>query len=218
MYNISTIKYLKKKIDSIDNRREFNVIDDIKNFFFETSNDIIEENIKKNDIYFDEQSNSIKLNENIKSITLKKYLTDELGFTLQKTGYSPKYSHYLKNDKLIFKIEFPGKGNIKPALDIGKGEYIFIFKGIKYIDKELLDDKTNSKKKLKLEFSNRENGSFTLEIKIPQNLIQVRNIHKPPIFYKELNENKEQTGIVIFEYEVDYIDELSIDNNNVIEI
>ena len=222
-YNDSTIKYLKKKIDTIDNRQYFNVIDDIEKFFIKTSNDIIEENIKNNDIYFDEQSNSIKLNnENIKSITLKKYLIDELGFTLQKNGYSPKYSQFLKGDKLIFKIEFPGKGRIVPEIRIGKGEYIFIFKGEKFIDKELNDDKTNStKKKLKLEYSNRESGNFNLEIKIPQNLIQVRNSHKLPRFYKEKNEKNEPNGIIVFEYEVDYIEESSnntIDNGNVFEI
>ena len=208
-YNKSTIKYLKKKIDSIDNRRVFNVIDDIQKFFIETSNDILEENIRENEIYFDEESNSIKLKDNINSITLKKYLIDELGFTLQKNGFFPKYSQYLKDDKLIFKIEFPGSGTIKPEMRIGKGEYIFIFKGEKYMDKELNDDKTKSiKKKLKLEYSNRESGSFTLEIKIPQNLIQVRNSHKPPRLYKEKNEKNELNGIVVFEYEVDYIDDI----------
>ena len=185
-YNETTLKYLKKKIDTTDNRKVFNVIDDIKNFFYETSNDIIEENIKKDDIYFDDKSNSIKLKDNINTITLKKYLIDELRFTLQKTGYSPKYSQYLKDNKLIFKIEFPGRGRILPDLDIGKGEYIFIFKGEKYIDKELMDDKTNSnKKKLKLEYSNRESGKFFLEIKIPQNLIQVRNMKDNQIFIEK---------------------------------
>jgi hypothetical protein len=220
-YNETTLKYLKKKIDTTDNRKVFNVIDDIKNFFLETSNDIIEENIKKDDIYFDEKSNSIKLKENINTITLKKYLIDELGFTLQKSGYSPKYSQYLKDNKLIFKIEFPGKGRIIPDLRIGKGDYIFIFSGEKYIDKELIDDKTNNnKKKLKLEYSNRENGSFYLEIKIPQHLIQVRNMKNKPKFYKEKNEKNEQNGIIVFEYEVDYIEESNntIENNNYFEI
>ena len=71
-----------------------------------------------------------------------------------------------------------------------------------------MDDKTNSnKKKLKLEYSNRENGNFILEIKIPQNFIQVRNIKERPKFYKEKNEKNEQNGIIVFEYEVDYIEE-----------
>ena len=167
----------------------------------------MEENIRENKIYFDEESNSIKLKDNIKSITLKKYLIDELGFTLQKNGFFPKYSQFLKDDKLIFKIEFPGNGTIKPEIKIGKGEYIFIFKGEKYMDKELNDDKTKSiKKKLKLEYSNRESGNFILEIKIPQNLIQVRN--KPPKFYKEKNEKNEANGIIVFEYEVDYIEDI----------
>ena len=84
-----------------------------------------------------------------------------------------------------------------------------------------MDDKTNSnKKKLKLEYSNRESGNFFLEIKIPQNLIQVRNMKQRPKFYREKNENNEQTGIVVFEYEVDYIDESNnkIENNNYFEI
>ena len=220
-YNETTLKYLKKKIDTIDNRKLFNVIDDIKNFFYETSNDIIEENIKQDEIYFEKESDSIKLKENINTITLKKYLIDELGFTLQKTGYSPKYSQYFKDNKLIFKIEFPGSGKILPDLNIGKGEYIFIFKGEKYIDKELMDDKINSnKKKLKLEYSNRESGNFFLEIKIPQNLIQVRNMKQRPKFHREINEKNEQTGIIVFEYEVDYIEESNnkIENNNYFEI
>ena len=220
-YNQTTLKYLKKKIDTIDNRKLFNVIDDIKNFFYETSNDIIEENIKKDEIYFDEKSESIKLKKNINTITLKKYLIDELGFTLQKTGYSPKYSQYLKDNKLIFKIEFPGRGKIYPDLNIGKGDYIFIFRGEKFIDKELMDDKiNNNKKKLKLEYSNRESGNFTLEIIIPQNLIQVCNIKNKPKFYREKNEKNEPNGIIVFEYEVDYIEKPNntIENNNYFEI
>ena len=107
-----------------------------------------------------------------------------------------------------------------PDLRIGKGDYIFIFNGEKLIDKELIDDKTNSnKKKLKLEYSNRENGNFTLEIKIPQNLIQVRNMKSKPKIYKEKNEKNEQNGIIVFEYEVDYIEESNntIENNNYFE-
>jgi hypothetical protein len=207
-YNISTIKYLKKKIDSIDNRRFFNVIDDIQKFFIETSNDILEENIKKNQIYFDQKNNSIKLKENINSITLKKYFIDELGFTLQKNRYSPKYSQFLKGDKLIFKIEFPGNGRIKPDKRIENGDYIFIFNGEKYNDKELIDDKNNDKKKLKLEYSDREYGNFNLELKISQNLIQLRNYANPPKMYKEKNEKNELNGIVVFEYEVDYVDDI----------
>ena len=84
-----------------------------------------------------------------------------------------------------------------------------------------MDDKTNSnKKKLKLEYSNRESGNFTLEIKIPQNLIQVRNMNDRPKFYREINEKKEQTGIVVFEYEVDYIEKSNntIENNNYFDL
>jgi hypothetical protein len=208
-YNNSTIKYLKKKIDITDNRRSFKVIDEVMEFFLKTSNDIIEENIiDKDNIYFDENSCSIKL-KNIKTLTLKKYLIDELGFTLQKNRYSPKYSHYLKDNKLIFKIEFPGKGTIKqPSLEIGKGDYIFIFKGEKKNDQEIEDDNKNHEiKKLKILKTNREYGTFILEIKIPQNLIHVNNINEKPKFYKEINERKEQTGIIIFEYNVEYIGE-----------
>ena len=67
-------------------------------FIFKNSNEIIEENIiDKNNFYFDEKSCSIKL-KNINTITLQKYLIDELGFTLQKNRYTPKFSQYIKDN------------------------------------------------------------------------------------------------------------------------
>ena len=84
-----------------------------------------------------------------------------------------------------------------------------------------MDDKiNNNKKKLKLEYSNRESGNFILEIRIPENLIKVRNMKKKPKIYKEINEKNEQNGIIVFEYEVDYIEESNntIENNNYFEI
>ena len=45
-------------------------------------------------------------------------------------------------------------------------------------------------------------------------------MNEKPKFYKEKNEKNEQTGIIVFEYEVDYIEESNntIENNNYFEI
>ena len=185
-YNTTTISYLKKKI---------------------YSNELIEENLNKENIIFDQQKSSIKL-KNINQITLKKYLVDELDFNIQKDGYLPKFSYVVKDNKLVIKIELPGGGKIKPSLEITKGDYIFKFEGEKNGDLEIENDKKNNEKKIKLEFNNRENGKYVLNINIPQNVIHINNISKKPKLIEK------EKGVFCYEYEVEYLLDKKKENNN----
>ena len=197
-YNTTTISYLKKKIEGIEKRKKFAVIEEIQEFLLKYSNELIEENLKRENIFFDQNKNSIKL-KNINNITLKKYLVDELDFNIQKDGYLPKYSYVVKDNKLVIKIELPGGGKIKPSLEITKGDYIFKFEGEKNGDLEIENDSKNNEKKIKLEFNNREKGKYVLNINIPQNVIHINNIsNKPKLIEKE-------KGVFCYEYEVEYL-------------
>ena len=49
-YNISTISYLKKKIEGIESRKKFAVIEEIKEFLLNNSSELIEENLKNENI------------------------------------------------------------------------------------------------------------------------------------------------------------------------
>ena len=210
-YNTTTISYLKKKIEGIEKRKKFAVIEEIQEFLLKYSKELIEENLKKENIIFDQNKNSIKL-KNINSITLKKYLVDELDFNIQKDGYLPKFSYVVKDNKLVIKIELPGGGKIKPSLEITKGDYIFKFEGEKNGDLEIENDKKNNEKKIKLEFNNRENGKYVLNINIPQNVIHINNIsNKPKLIEKE-------KGVFCYEYEVEYLlDKKENNNENEVE-
>lgn len=73
----------------------------------------------KNQFWVDEiDKNNDKIYiRNQQNITLKKFVIDEMDYTLNDKGSLPKYSYYVKSDKFHIFIELPGGGKIKNSVE-----------------------------------------------------------------------------------------------------
>ena len=176
-------KYFMVTID-----KPFDVIETLKERFIDMSKEMFEktEEIKLEN--FDNTDNKlIKLNKP-SSITLKKCLIDELGFSnLRTNGFMPVYNYYRKGDKLIVRLEAPGNCNLKSSIN-NIGEYVNIrLEGLKKKDKEPEDIKDNI-------YSNREIGEFSLDIGLKASEYYLKN-EDPKIYDKR--------GIFVVEYAIE---------------
>ncbi len=175
-YNVPTIEFIQKEIEVIKNREKFSIIDDCKNFLVKISEEIMEENprLEKLITVEEEKYDRIVLKD-MSKITLKKFVVDEMGYTLNNDSNSPKYSYYINIEEniLYINIELPGGGSIQPFLEVVSGYYIFIFEGEKKGDIAIEEDKKNEKNKLIMKKNLRKSNKFKLEIKIPNSVIQI---------------------------------------------
>ena len=128
-------------------------------------------------------SKDININKSIEIITKnikvkkgeKRYYIDELGFSdLRSNGFIPCYNYFLKDDKLILRLETPGNVNISVEYIIGEKCNIIQIKGEKIKDKEPFDLKDNT-------YNDREFGEFSIDIPI---MIYLDITIKPDISFK----------------------------------
>ena len=171
------------------NLKPFDVIQELKNSFIESSKDIlekIEQPITKES--FDNSNNRlIKLN-NLKDVTLKKCLIDELGFSnLKANGFEPTYNCYKKDNKIILKIEASGNSIINSTqIDEYNGYKLIRVNGHKKMDKDPPKDED-------IIFNTREFGNFLIDIPIKPDYL-IRN-EDPKIYEKK--------GLIFIEFILD---------------
>ena len=118
-YNNFTLKFIENSYMDIIDLQNFDIIESIKERFIEVSKEIIENyydlGLKDFRINDKDKYKFIKLKDE-KEITLKKCLTEELGFSnLKGNGFEPTYNFYKpKNEnKIIIRVEVPGKTEIQ---------------------------------------------------------------------------------------------------------
>ena len=187
-YNQFTLDFIENSYQTVTDLESFDVIDTIKERYMAISKDIIEKTGNEEKITkesFDNSTpNMIKLNSD-KEIILKKCLIDELGFSnFKANGFEPTYNIYKKEDKIIVRVEVPGKTTIKAGLEIS-GEYNIIkIMGEKKLDKEpgKLDDNIHN---------TREYGNFYLDLHLKTEEYLLR---------QEEPEIKDKKGVYIFEF------------------
>ena len=179
-YNDPTISYIQREIESIKTRNTFSILDDCKKFLVKISEEIMEENFKENNLVLIEGIEGDKTDKivlkNLKAITLKKFVVDEMGYTLNNDSNVPKYSYYINTeDKYLYiNIELPGGGKIIPRIELVSSYYIFIFEGEKKGDAKIEEDKKNEISKLIQKKNLRKSNKFKLEIKIPNSVMQIQ--------------------------------------------
>ena len=189
-YNQFTLNFIENSYQNVTDLESFDVIDTIKERYMAISKDIIEKTGNEEKITkesFDNSTpNMIKLN-NDKEIILKKCLIDELGFSnFKANGFEPTYNIYKKEDKIIVRVEVPGKTIIKAGLEIS-GEYNIIkIMGEKKLDKEpgKLDDNIHN---------TREYGNFYLDLHLKT---------EEYLLNQEEPEIKDIKGVYIFEFKL----------------
>ena len=196
-YNVPALKFLISQIESTMQTQEFDIIEDCKNFLIDISEEIIEENLKQEDFTIEPEKNSdiLKINGDDKILNLKKFVVDEMGYSLNIDSNIPNYSHYIKDNFFYIFIELPGGGEIEDDIKIITGYYIFLFEGIKKGDIEIENDKNNFNGKLKYKKSTRKNNKFKLKIKIPNTVIQLEN-NKP------YEKPKFEKGVIEYKYKI----------------
>ena len=193
-YNIPTINFIKKEMEITKERQEFPVIEECEKFLIDLSEEIIEENIKDliSNTRIDENTDKIYIKD-IDTITLKKFVVDEMGYALNNEGNLPKYSHYVKDDKFHIFIELPGGGIINNRVEIFQGYYLFAFEGEKYGDREIEND-NNEKPKLLNKKSTRKREKFKLGIRIPNTVFQLTELKS--------SENIFEKGVIEYIYNI----------------
>ena len=203
-YNAPTIEFIQQEIEVIKTRTKFSIIDDCKQFVVKMAEEIMEENPKIDNLITIEEEKCDKIVlKNIKEINLKKFVIDEMGYTLNNDSSEPKYSYYInKEDKMFYvNIELPGGGSITPDIEIGGGNYFFIYEGVKKGDEIIENDSKCETKKLLRTKNLRKSNKFKLVIQIPCSDIQIKLNEGEEL--SEAGENSHDgKGVYTFKYKV----------------
>ena len=198
-YNKPTINFLKKEMEGVKSRKKFPIINECKKFLKDLSEEIIEEKINDESIWVDEiDKNNDKIYiKNQQNITLKKFVINEMGYTLNDKGSLPKYSYYVKGDKFHIFIELPGGGKIKNSVEPIQGFYLFTFEGTQNGDKEIEEDSKKEKSDLICSKSTRKKNKFKFGIKIPNTAFHLENV-KP-------EKAEEKKGVIEYKYKISIV-------------
>ena len=192
IYNKYTYDFIEGVYNLISEPKKFDVFEVVKENFKMLSNTIFINNIKEFKFTEEEQ---ILEKRNMKLITdsplsLKKCFTDELGFSLFKTGnFEPKYNYFKSDEQTLeIRLEVPGNTNCKVNHKVIGDKTIITVFGEKNRDKTPKDEKDNIK-------DIREFGNFELELPLPVEEYKIVST-EPKEKLKFLN------GICIIKYEL----------------
>ena len=217
-YNFPTIVFIQKSLELVDEREPFPVIDECKDFFIKNSEDIMEEDLKKEDLITieGEKEDRIIL-QNATKITLKKLILDEIGSSANKNSDTIDYSCYIKPDEkmLYVNLKLPGlpdEVKIRPKIEIKNGLYYFIYTGTYCEDETLKKDKEKGENKLvKIDPKNEiKTINYRVEIKIPNSDIHLRLDEGDTLksYYRKIRP-QESKGVYTYKYNI-----LMINNKN----
>ena len=185
-YNNFTLNFIEDSYKTITNIKPFDVIDTVRKQFKNVSLEYFEK--LEGEVIFDKSiTDKIKIKKPEK-LVLKRCLINELGISnLKANGFEPTYNYYIKDNKIILRVEAPGNCDISSLLDY-TGEFTYIsIEGEKRKDKEpeKLEDNLINK---------REIGKFSFKIPIEAKKYIIKN--KPPDI-KKLN------GIFILSFDLE---------------
>lgn len=194
-YNQYIIDFIEKKYNDDLLKKQFDVINEVKEKFAIFSKSILTKPIDVNDFASKEESLNdrlIKLKEK-KELILKKCQIDEVGFqTFKEDGFIPRYNFYVNGKSVEARVELPGNVEpiIKPLQIMGENTIINIV-GEKKKDKELekIED---------IIYNTREYGNFNLEIEFKTEKHKIKRKHA---------DAKVKNGILLLKYELDEDDE-----------
>ena len=192
MYNKYTYNFIQGVYNLISEPKKFDIFEYIKENFNILSNTIFINNIEKFQFTDEEEilnKKNIKLIIN-EPLSLKKCFTDELGFSLFKTGnFEPKYNYFQPDEKTLeIRLEAPGNTECVVNHAIEGDKTIITIKGNKKRDKVPEDENDNMK-------DIREFGKFELKIPLPAEQFKISATKtKENLVFKN--------GICIIKYEL----------------
>ena len=162
-YNQKAIQHIYDILNTINEKEPLNLEQNIKNLFLNLSNQILETQIKENDIEFKDDKIKLNITDNGELI-LKKCSINELGVSnFSPNGVDPKYSCAVQDKKLIIICEMPGeisKGSFKVHADCENGKCVIKIEGNK------LKDASTGEKDCKYIKMTREFGPYNFSITV----------------------------------------------------
>ena len=200
-YNNSTLEFIKNQIISFTNIKTFPIIEKVKDFLFEHSEEFFNEPLEnKEDIkeIIEGDKKSLKYTNTNNPYELKECYVDELGnANFIQSNYKPSYRAYKvkyndkngKSNKLIIDIEISGKvetdkiGN--PVIVNDNGRNIITLSGErKLIKGEKKEDEKSTKNvaEYKASYFNKKNNLFNLRIYIPNEKCVIEKLYKRKFF------------------------------------
>ena len=205
-YNTPVINFIRKRIAVVMKREKFSLIDECKEFLVKISDEIMEQNIKKENLITDEGDKFDKIVlTNTKEINLKRYVVNEVGLTFRNDTDEPKYSCYIdfETNKLYIHIELPGGGSIiSKNYDVKDGYGFLSIEGEKFGDKQLEEDEKNEMKKLHKICNKRKKNKFKFHIEIPNGFQIIPENPYDPKNAGKFVINKDSKGILTIEYNI----------------
>ena len=109
-YNDTVIEYIKYCVCASADLAKFDLINQLKKFFIEISEQFTSEKLKETDIVKDDVKKIIKVG---KKIPIKDFSAEFLDFTLGNNKVNPKIHEKIENDLYKIIIECPGDSQIK---------------------------------------------------------------------------------------------------------
>ena len=204
-YNTPIIRFIQKRIEGVDRRNKFAIIEDCKEFLVKIAEEIMEEKIKIENLITEEGEKYDKiLLKDTKEINLKKYAVNEVGRTFRNDSDEPNYSCFIDKEanKLFIRIELPGGvKNLKKYFEVSGSFNIFTFEGEKPGDDKLEKDEKSEIKKLHKISNGRKRIKFKIHVQVACGLIQIipEDIKQPHKAGKFIDEGK---GIITAEYNI----------------
>ena len=160
-YNQKAIQHIYDILNTINEKEPLNLVQNIKNLFLNLSNNILETQIKENDIEFQDDKIKLNITDN-RELILKKCSINELGVSnFSPNGVDPKYSYAVQDDNLIIVCEMPGeisKGSFKVHADCENGKCVIKIEGNK------IKEASSDEKNCKILKTTREFGPFNFPI------------------------------------------------------
>lgn len=175
-YNQFVYDFLSEQFNANPVHEKFPVIEAVKQQCIESSKNIMVEPIDSLKD-FEDSEDVIKLktlsdDDKERTLSFKRCLIDELGFSnFYGTNFEPKYSCYKtivnKKPYVCVKVEIPGESKYKCKAEISENYWNISVNGNKTIDKsEDIEPKTS--------INNREEGKFSLNIKLDSTEFQLK--------------------------------------------
>ena len=168
--------------------KKFDVFQQVQDVFKKESRSYLIDNIQEKELKYDEKVMKLDFEGDLQ---LKKCFTDELGFSLFKTGnFEPKFN-YFKPDKdtLEIRLEIPGNVKIEVIHKVEGDETIVVVKGTKKRD-------TQPKNKKDVLHDIREFSNFDLYIPLKVEQFKIKDKTPKKGYPKFVN------GICLIQYEL----------------
>ena len=192
-YNEYAYKFIENIYNIIIEPKKFDVFEHVKDNFKKLSKSFLIDNIDNNKFNEDIINDKVmKLNfDKNKELSLKKCYTDELGFSLFKTGkFEPKYNYFKSdNNTLEIRLEIPGNCSCKINHKVEKDETIITIKGNKKKDSQPKEPNYNL-------INTREFTDFELNIPLKVEDFKIKEEKPKEGYPKFIN------GICLIQYEL----------------